>query len=80
MDQFDLWQVVPRQVYTPYSPLFISCAWHWLSRGNWCINKILTCSSCLFQIIPDYYNDVIQNNIIIEAGLETQWDGLGTRM
>ena len=26
MDQFDLWQVVPRQVFTPYSCLLISTA------------------------------------------------------
>ena len=24
MDQFDLWQVVPRQVFTPYTHLLIS--------------------------------------------------------
>ena len=26
MDQFDTWQVVPRQVFTPYSRLLISTA------------------------------------------------------
>ena len=27
MDQFDLWQVVPRQVFSPYSCLLISSAY-----------------------------------------------------
>ena len=32
MDQFDLWQVVPRKVFTPYSRLFISTAFVVASR------------------------------------------------
>ena len=32
MDQFDPWQVVPRQVFTPYSRLLISVAFDVVSR------------------------------------------------
>ena len=32
MDQFDPWQVVPRQVLTPYSRLLISTAFVFVSR------------------------------------------------
>ena len=40
MDQFDPWQVVPRQVFTPYSRLLISVAFViWGSR----------CGVCRFQ-------------------------------
>ena len=35
MDQFDPWQVVPRQVFTPYSPrLLISTTFVVVSRGG----------------------------------------------
>ena len=32
MDQFDPWQVVPRQVFTPYSHLLISTEFVFVSR------------------------------------------------
>ena len=35
-DQTDPWQVVPRQVFTPYDYLLISVAFVVLSLGKWC--------------------------------------------
>ena len=34
MDQFDPWQVVPRQIFTPYSGLLISTAFVVVSCGG----------------------------------------------
>ena len=40
MDQFDPWQVVPRQVFTPYDCLLISVAFVVLCHvGNLCMAK-----------------------------------------
>ena len=47
MDQFDCWQVVPRQVFTPYSHLLISTAFVIASRVG-CLGGtgvVLACSN-----------------------------------
>ena len=38
MDQTDPWQVVPRQVFTPYYNSVCCSLWRWLSLGNQCVD------------------------------------------
>ena len=67
MDQFDPWQVVPRQVFTHYSFLLISTAFVVVSHVSCLrVTGVLTLISCNSILLYFHYlesSDLVQSNL-----------------
>ena len=72
MDQFDPWQVVPRQVFTPYSRLLISTAFVVVSPIGCLRDGWMTCDLMSFSTVFQSYQD---NGMLIMKGY-VQWNSI----